>query len=297
MFHETFSYVLPYFTKLLIINIRKTESVTWVGILIIMLNVFIFFAMGVLHENAKFYKNKVKAKSGQILRSIFYHKLKTANYRFLHDADASFISQIIFHEIERIQEFIGMIPICCSSPISFFVIYMFIFLEIEYRAWLPGTIFLILLLVTILMKIKNVKRKNLYSHMSSKRALVLNELIPNIKIVKVYSMESIFEKVLMKIRANEIKSLTVIQLLDSIIGFIDIMMPILCSATSVAYYNVSTGNVLKIEDTYVIVSVFIVSSVPFRAIGQAVDKYGYYQDSIQAFRLFLEKIIEKDEAC
>ena len=188
-----------------------------------------------------------------------------------------------------------MIPTCIASPFSFVIICFFIYHEIGFRLWLPCTILFVLLNITIVMKIKNVERKNLYSHMSSKRALVLNEMIPNIKIVKLYSMESLFGKVLMKIRASELRALRIIHFNDSILSFIDIMMPILCSAASIAYYNVSTSSILSIEDTYAIVSVFLVSTMPFRAVSNVFDKFGYYKDSMEAFKLFMEKIIEKGE--
>lgn len=60
------------------------------------------------------------------------------------------------------MNFIAMIPSVISSPISFIVSYIFIYIQIGYRIWLPSTIFVILLSFLILLKLYNVKRKNFY---------------------------------------------------------------------------------------------------------------------------------------
>lgn len=189
-----------------------------------------------------------------------------------------------------------MIPSLISSPISFVVSYIFIFLEIGYRIWLPSTIFIILLSFLVLLKLYNVKRKSFYQNMNSARGSIIDEMIPNIKLIKLTSSEKIFEKVLMKVRLEEVKALEKIHTVNSFNNFIEMMMPILCSIASIAFFNISTGRVLSVEDTYAIVSVLYISSTPFNNLTTIFEKLGYFWTSHKAFAYFIQNVIEKNDS-
>ena len=174
MFQLVIIYLIPYLTKLLIKEI-KTEQEVNVKCLIISISIILTKCLiGLLNENFRDHRNKFKAASGQILRGIFFEKIKNANYRFLYDADAGFISTMINQELDQIADFFAMIPSTCSSPISFIVSYVFIYLQIGYRIWLPSTIFVFLLSALVLMKLYNVQRKNFYQNMNSARASIID---------------------------------------------------------------------------------------------------------------------------
>lgn len=292
---ESLAYSTPYLTKLFVGAIIYRGGVSFLAIFVILISITCFFLASIFKENSEFLRKRAKSRSSVILRQIFYEKIKAANYRFLLDAEPNFVSHLIFHETERIVQFVGALPICISAPFSFLQMYIGLFMIIGYRAWLPSTIYLMLLALTVLMKVNNVKRKNRYSHMNSKRTLVLDELIPNIYRTKLYSMESSFEKLLIKIRINELSALKIIHLFDSLIEFISIMVPISCSAASVVYYNISSGKVLSVEGTYAVVSILVVTAVSFAQVSTAFEQYEYHKDSITAFKLVLEKIIEKGD--
>lgn len=131
--------------------------------------------------------------------------------------------------------------------------------------------------------------------MNSARASIIDEMIPNIKFVKLTSSEKIFEKVLMKVRNEEVKALKKIHTMNSFINFIEMMMPILCSIASIAFYNISTGSILNVEDTYAIVSVLYISLTPFRNLTMIFDKLGYFLTSHKAFNFFINNVIEKND--
>lgn len=294
-FHEILNYAIPYLSMFIVKDIRKNMGISVLNTGLVILVFLVNILLGILEENSSFYTAKAKAMTDQILKGIVYKKLRASNYRFLHHAETSFITQLIFHETEQISNFVAILPICVASPFSFLASYLIIYNEISYLVWLPSTIFVFMMYLTIFIKLMNVKKRHIYSSMSSKRAHILDKLIPNIKIVKLFSMENVFDKVLNRIRKNEISALSSIHLNDALINFMEIMMPIIGAASSIAYFNVSTGQVLSVERTYTIVSVLAISAVPFKSISIGFDRFGYFKDYMNAFTLFLDKIVERDD--
>lgn len=95
IFNLSLIYLIPFLTKLLIKEI-KTEKEVNIKCLIISISIVLTkLLIGLLNENFRDHRNKFKAGSGQILRGIFFEKVKNSNYRFLYDADAGFISIMI----------------------------------------------------------------------------------------------------------------------------------------------------------------------------------------------------------
>jgi hypothetical protein len=99
----------------------------------------------------------------------------------------------------------------------------------------------------------------------------------------------------MKVRMEEVRALEKIHRMNSFINFIEMMMPILCSIASIAFFNISTGSVLNVEDTYAIVSVLYISLTPFKNLTLIFDKLGYFLTSHKAFTYFIHNVIEKND--
>ena len=287
-------YFVPYFTKLFLKEV-KTNGLNISAVSYMIFVLFLSFILGLIDQHAQDHTNKTKAAASQILRGCFFQKLKNSDYRFMFDAEAGFISNMVNIEITKIVAFIGMIPTCISAPLSFFISYMFIYAEIGFRIWLPSTIFLCLLSLSSLIRVLIEIKINRYSTLNSKRADVFVELFPNIRLVKLYSLENMFIRILGRIRANEDKALGVIHFLYSVVTFLEMMMPVVCSLTSIVFYNLSTGTVLAVEDTFAIVSVLGVSLRPFKSLSKTFQKFAAYSTSKNAFTFYLDRVIEKND--
>lgn len=100
IFNLAIIYLIPFMTKLLIKEIKTRQEINTKVIILAIAIVITKALIGLLNENFRDHRNKFKAQSGQILRGIFFEKIKNCNYRFLYDADAGFISNMINQEID-----------------------------------------------------------------------------------------------------------------------------------------------------------------------------------------------------
>lgn len=288
-------YLIPYLTKLLISKFKNVQKFNFT-IFIYMISLLILTPfLGLLKQNSMHYTKKTKAASGQILRSIFYNKLKNSDYIFLEKVTPSFVSNILNMEIDKICDFIGMIPKIISTPFSLIISYYFMYISITYLVWLPITLFLSLSLIKIYIKILESTVINQYSNLNAKRADIIEFLAKNIRLVKLNSMENLYKRVLEDLRKEELTMLRRIHNYDSLINFIDIMYPLISASVSIGFYNKVTGQVLNSVSTYNLVSVTAVSKGAFGTITKIVEAVGYYIPTMEAFDTFLEKINEKSD--
>ena len=291
--YNILAFTPPFLTKQLLDELIYKSAVTLRCVYLVAMITVGVTLQSILFQNQEYYRKKAKAASSQILRGVFYQKLKNADYRFLYEADAGFVSDILHVEIDRMADFIGSIPNCVTAPVSFLISYVFIYVEIGYRVWLPSTIFLGLLSLSILIKTYNVRKINSYVVMNSKRADLLNEMLPNIRAVKLYSMEYFFLALLKKVRSSEAGTLRFIHFTESVVSFVEHIMPVMCALGSIVFYNRSTGTVLGIRGTYSIISVLAVTVKPFKRFSRAFERFEFYLASRFAFKYFLDKIREK----
>lgn len=293
--HDCSIYLIPFFTKNLISEFKSVEKVNLV-ISIYMLSLLLLTPIiGIVKQNGASYTKKTKAASAQILRSIFYHKLKKSDYIFLEKSTPGFISQILNTEIDRICDFIGIIPKIISTPFSVILCSYFMFRSIGYLVWLPITLFLSLSLIKILIKSSSSEYVIKYSNLNAKRADIIEFLVENMGNVKINSREELYMKILAKLREEELKTLKKIHLHDSLINFINIMYPIASAAVSIGFYNKVSGQVLNSVSTYNLVSVTAVSKGAFGTVTKIYESIGNYIPAIQNFEIFLEKINETSD--
>ena len=290
---------LEYFMTFLIINFLANlkafyESQHLVIVYLVSM-ILVVFSIGMLRENSESFTNKAKARAGQVLRGIFYKKLKSANYIFLQEADASFVSNVLFFEIDKIVEFVGAIPAFFTTPISFFLSFLFVYTRVSFNIWVSIILFSILLIIKLLYQVRNIKAKIKYTVINSMRAVIINEMARDIRKIKVARAEDIFKEKLHEIREQEIKLLKQLHFMNSVLFVLDTLMPILCSVVTISYFNFTSSKILKIEESYQIVSVFTVCSRPFREISDLSEKFGQYRNSYAAFKYFLDHTLEKDE--
>ena len=291
--------ILEYFMTFLIINFLGnldtfSDSQYWVFTYLVGM-VVVVFSIGMLRENSQSFINKAKARTGQVLRGIFYKKLKSANYIFLQEADASFVSNVLFFEIDKIVEFVGTIPAFFTTPISFFLGFFFVYTRVSFNIWISIIVFGLLLIIKLLYQVRNIRAKIRYSVVNSMRAVIINEMSKDIRKIKVARAEDIFREKLHQIREQEIKLLKKLHFMNSVLYVLDTLMPILCSVVTISYFNFTSTKLLRIEESFQIVSVFTVCSRPFREISDLSEKLGQYRTSYAAFKYFLDHTLEKDE--
>lgn len=284
------SYLIPFFARSFVKNMISKKEFSFESLGSMFGVVVALLLIGVLHENGSLYKGKCKASSAQIIRGIFYNKLKNSNYLFLRSVNHAFITNFLNFDIDNILWFIGHIPILLMAPISIFLNFYIVYSRIGYIAWLPSTIFILMLSTKLLLFSEIQRLRTRYSTFNSERSEVLHRYLTNIRWIKIQQMESRFNKVLLKIRHQELKNLRSIHFLESSVSFIDQMMPILCASASISYYNYSQSRVLSVIDTYQIVALFTIFSSTFTEIGKIFNSFSYSRLSLKGLRVFYEQI-------
>lgn len=289
------AYFLPILAKTVINEFKSQKRITLYSFLISLVILILYLFLNLARENTLFYTKATKAASHQILRAVLFKKLKNCDFNFLEQANSGFISDMINVEIDRICNYIEIIPRIFSTPISIGISITLIYLQVGYIVWLPIMVFLILSLIKLFLKVYKNSSKNKYSAMSSKRADILNEMVPYMEQVKYNSKEQKFRNMLLSLRIEEMKHLKSIHLIESIISFIEVIYPILSAALTIAFYNQVTGSMLDVVTTYSIAAIFSASRRSFLAVTSIFDRFSFYTPAARAFRLFLDRVYEKDD--
>ena len=290
MFSYTFTYNLRFFTT----DIKNNKGFSiWQLVSVVSMG-FLTLIQGIIKENSNSYTAKSKAATNQALRAIFYDKLKNCNYNFLKEAEISFIAKMMFEEIISISNFYGLIPDLISLPFSLITSFILIYQFIETLVWVPFTIIFVFLMALYVLKTWSVGHRDFFSKMSSNRSYLLNEFLTLQKNVIYDNMESQFEELLLEVRKEEMQTLRTLHMNESFIDFILVLMPIVCSSSSIAFYNWVNKNrdILDASKTYSIVATFNVFSGPFGNIGRALDFFARYNKSVENFWLFIKLIKE-----
>ena len=293
--NDSLAYLPPYLVKLLIKEIKAREAISGLTCVYTALIVALSLVLGILNQNTSDYIARTKAATGQILRSIYYKKLKKSSYRFLEEASSSFLSNMVNVELDRIANFVGIIPSVFSVPISLTISAYFLYQQIEYIAWAPYMLFAVLLTLNLVLKLINMRSKFLYNEKNSKRADLLDQIIPNMKLAKLNSMEEVLLKALIRLRAEELTALGNVHFFDSLVEFVQVLYPLACTAVSIVLYYQVEGKFLESEDTYNIVSIFSVSRASFVQISTMMQTFAYFTLAKRSLLLFLERVGEKDD--
>lgn len=194
-------YSLTLFIREYLSNLKIESYIS--TIIFVLIIIISFFIIALLREHALNYTKQASAKASQIMRGIFFEKLKIANYRFLNDADGSFISNVLYFEIENIINLVSIIPQMATTPISFFLSFFFVYLNVGDSVWASVILFEMLLCCKILLQIRRVTLRSKYYSINSKRAVILTKLTQDIKDIKVHTAEYIFIKKLNIVRHQE----------------------------------------------------------------------------------------------
>lgn len=182
-----------------------------------------------LREHFQVFRNFYTADSkkivGQSIRGLIFKKLQNADYNFLYNTDASFISKIIFFELEHVIKFIHILPDILSAPFWITFAIGVVYLEVGIYSLYAGII--ILIVVTMIMLLNHLKLNSIktFTSRSSKRSIVLSEMVPNMKMVKLNSMEGFLRGKLASLRKLELESVGQLNLIYSIMDFFYTLLP------------------------------------------------------------------------
>ena len=96
----------------------------------------------------------------------------------------------------RIIEYVGTVQVIVASPFAIIASFYLIYQYINVYTFIPyGIIFILIVILSIVNDI-SVKKRHKFSKWGAKRSVILNQVIPNIKMVKTNSMEHYFLRLL-----------------------------------------------------------------------------------------------------
>lgn len=233
-----------------------------------------------------------KAMTGQILRSVFYRKITKATYSFLKVTDSSFINKMLLYEFEHITQMVGEIPKLITSPITLILSMVYIFLELKALVVVVLAVFIICVLLLSLVKRKRVSRLRAYFAKESSKSEKLNECIPNMKDIKLNSLENFFLKNLQKIRDKESKDLMKLHIYDALSDSIFGSTSLFCSIMVIGAMAILGGG-LNASEAFSVIVVLELLHDPLDALANSLDKIEAYSSAKRALQLFLEEVPEK----
>ena len=211
--------------------------VMWLGIV----TSYVFFT-SLANQHANFYIAKSKAVAGQAQRGIFFDKIKKSNFVFVEELEASFISKIVFYEVDIIHEFINVVPDIISAPFALISSFIFIYSKIGWQCQPSFFFIIIVIIIMIFMNHLKMKQRKVFVRRASKRAMLLSEQINNMKIVKINSMEKFFVKKFHGLRKLEVESLRKIQNVQIVNDFFNTLTPLLSVFLTIAQYKYTHHN-------------------------------------------------------
>lgn len=191
--------------------------------------------------------------------------------------------------MDIICEFIGIIPNFFSSPFALFSTMFYIIYEIGGPA--VPSLFFVIIVVIVLFILNNykVKARKRYLEISSRRSVVLAELIRNIKNVKINSLETFFSIKLFKIRENELNSLKKMNNYQILIDHFHSLTPLIGVFLTVLFIfdEISTTKL------FTLVIMFGKLTGPMVCLTRILHIYSNFQESKDVLKVFMTYVKEK----
>jgi ABC-type multidrug transport system fused ATPase/permease subunit len=268
-----------------------------VGIFLTILLFISSFTQSVILQHYYFRMNLVGARARTALVSMIYKKslrLSTSSRRYSTVGEMTNLIAVNAQLFLSIVPFLNML---WSSPLQIVIcIYMlWRYLGIAAFAGLATTIIFIPLNVfaTDLNKklsVKKLKNQDL-------RIKVINEILSGIKVIKFYGWELSFQKIVDKIRNDEMKFFSRNALVGIVSSFTWASAPFLVSAVSYAtFVLVNTENNLDPSTAFVSLTLFYLIRFPLALLPQTISYCVQGYISLKRIKRFLllEEINEKD---
>lgn len=200
-------FMTGWFITLFLDELKKEKlSILNIGAMLVVVPVYYIIFKVLINEHANMVISRCKAMTGQIIRGLFFRKLKTANLAFLDQLPSSIIPKILFYEIEIVSEFIGILPIFIAAPFGFIGSFGFIIWKIGLAGVASLGFFIVILIILLGLSYKKMKARKVFIRRASMRSILFIEIIGNIKIVKINSLEKSFQGKLFYLRKLEMNA-------------------------------------------------------------------------------------------
>lgn len=199
-----------------------------------------------------------------------------ADYTFLKMAGASFLSRLIFFELDHLLQFLGTVPAMFSGPmaLSFSGFLVIMVLSQTLRWWyvLIATLTLVLILF-VLLNVLNSRATagwDRYFNIQSKLAIRLQELVAGIDKVKVGLFDDFFRKKLSALRRRASQCLRQVHHSLGMIEFTLTMLPFFFSFGIVACYSTIFRSTIGASSLFTVISMMIAVTVPLRSFSESI---------------------------
>ena len=282
---------LPFTMKTFLDLITENQPIGKLILWVILATVLAFFD-GLVTEHSIFETCGCKARTGQILRTVFFRKIERANYSFLKVTDNSFINKMVLFELEHIVQFVGELPKLFTSPITLILALFYIYQELKSLVVVVFGVFIVCVVLLNLLKRRSVIRLRKYFALESKKSTRISECIPNMQSVKLNGLEKFFASKLSKIRAKEGSNLMKLHIYDAFSDAIFEGTPLFCSIMIIGIMAVVQGEV-EAASAFSAITVLELLSDPLDALANSFDRIEAYSSAKRSFRLFLEEVPER----
>ena len=158
-----------------------------------------------LHEHSAKFVNLSSSATEQTVRNLIFQKLVTANVTFLKTADESLATKLVIFNLSLVSKFIGHLPDLFSFPLIFTFSMIFFALYMGIYMLLALPIYIITWIIILIFIRKMVLKEVVIEYLSSKRSLIVMEILKKFKVLKTSNYEDYFNKKLEKVRTNELK--------------------------------------------------------------------------------------------
>ena len=289
---------IPFLMTSYVSQLQRAESDLPTVLMILFGCTFLMFVSAFSREHSARYTSIIEAKTGQVLRGIFFSHIMTSNYSFLRNVDPGFIAKMVLFEFESITNFIGSVPSFVSFPFTFSVIVALIVWQVGFWSlWIMVGVFFFNLIILIFINHRMVKMSLRYKQIGSMRAKVLSEIMTDIRTVKVNSWEEYYIDKLQKIRKNEIKSLNTVSFYLALSNSIFFLIPLVCSFLIILarQYLYQEGEQIDVVVAFAIISMLKQLQGPLKILAGCLDLYKDFQIGSTSLSNFFTFVKQKED--
>jgi ABC-type multidrug transport system fused ATPase/permease subunit len=230
----------------------------------------------ILKEHASRFIGQSGSTTGQTLRALLFDKITRANISFLKVADSSLITKLFLFEFNIITGYVAQVPNLFSFPLIFAFSLIVMVKLISWTTLITFVIFIIAWVLLIFVTKKRALSAMKEKYFSSKRSMVVQEVLSKLKQVKAGKYELYFEMYLKQLRKQEVKAIKRIKDLSSVSNFIMRLTP-LFSFLIIMYLEKKVRHKhLDVTTTFTLVGIIGAMKKPLRQFVLILNRYYAY---------------------
>jgi len=206
----------------------KTSFAFWLlPMFWILIGLSITFARGVLDTHSKGAVARSKAKTGQVLRGLLFKSFQDMSFITLENMRPQHITKIVGYVLDGMTDWVGIWPTLIAAPITATLTFFYLTALIGWGSLYFLVIFFsFAALISTLNTINGTNAQTFFSK-NVLRSQTLNEMCPNMSLVKSSGYEGYFRNRLHEARVVERKAFEKVQFINTLIDFFTKVMPVL----------------------------------------------------------------------